>query len=127
MKFKSDKIEADFSSSNVSWKLKEMIRAGDKYAQIEFGKELVITDLLRTQESQDRIYKDNPNYHVKPWKSVHQYGRGCDIRTRNLDPKEIEKLTNFFNLFQYDKNRPDKKSCLVHDVGSGHHFHVQCI
>ena len=125
MKFKTGEIEAQWNSDKVNSRLKNIILLGVEYAQIELKKELTITDLIRTQAEQDEIYKDNERYKIKPWPSVHQYGRGVDLRTRDFTQNEIDKLEAFFNTFTYDANRPNKKTCLVHDVGKGKHFHVQ--
>ena len=127
MKFKEKQMELDWETNKVSQKLKNIIVLGNEYALLELGKELTITDLIRTQAEQDFIYRNNPKYKVKSWQSVHQAGRGADLRVRGFSPKEIEKLKSFFNCFTYDISRPDKKTCTVHDVGSGNHFHVQSL
>ena len=125
MKFKTDEIEAQWNSDKVSKKLKDIIKMGEEYSSIEFGQELTITDLIRTQEEQDRIYGDSENYQINPWPSVHQFGRGADLRVRDFTKEQIDKLTTFFNLITYDSNRSNKKTCLVHNVGQGLHFHIQ--
>lgn len=125
MNYKTDRIRGEWESGKISNRLKDIISLGEQYVEMEFGKELVITDLMRTQKEQDNIYASNPKYAERPWKSVHQYGRGCDLRVWEFTEEEIRKLENFFNCITYDPDRPSKKTCLVHDVGKGKHFHVQ--
>jgi len=87
----------------------------------------MLTCVLRTQDEQDDIYKDNPRYKDNPWKSVHQYNRGFDLRTHDMEADMVKDLADFMNRIVYDKNRPDKKTCKVHDVGRGMHFHIQSL
>lgn len=125
--WKTDRIRDEWKSDKVSAKLKRIIEAGAIFAEIEFKKDLIITDLIRTQDEQNYIYRENADYQVKPWQSVHQFGRGCDLRVVTFTPKEIERLTDFFNQFIYDPKRPMKYTCQVHDVGSGIHYHLQSL
>lgn len=123
--WKTDRIRDEWKSDKISSKLKKIIEAGSIFSEIEFKKDLVITDLLRTQEEQDFIYRNNEQYQNKAWQSVHQFGRGCDLRVTTFTENEIKRLTDFFNQFIYDPNRLMKYTCLVHDVGSGIHCHIQ--
>ena len=127
MKFKTLDIENQYYDPQLSAKLRDMVELGERFTKHQFNKELTITEIFRTQESQDEIYGNNPKYQEKPWKSVHQYWRGIDLRVWDFTEHEIEKLTTFFNCFEYDPNRPEKKTCLVHNVGAGLHYHLQVI
>ena len=81
--------------------------------------------VLRTQEEQDSIYGNNSNYQNKPWKSVHQFWRGVDLRNNDMKPGMADDLAEVLNKIPYDESRPEKKSCIVHDVGRGDHIHIQ--
>ena len=125
IQYKTDRQKREWESNDLSWRLRYLVEAVARYSFVEFKKEIVITDLIRTQEEQDEIYKNNVRYQESPWKSVHQFGRGCDLRTSIYTVSEIEILKDFANFFTYDKDRPKKQTCLVHDVGVGLHFHLQ--
>lgn len=72
--------------------------------------EAVITSLIRS---------DNPN-------SVHAYGRGADIRTRDWPDYLKQRVADAVNLvFQYDPDRPHMQCAMIHDVGQGEHLHLQ--
>ena len=92
---------------------------------------LTVTDLLRTQAEQDDIYlnhsdpKVRQKYQDGPWPSVHQFGRGADVRT-DFSERCLKEVLEYLNKsYTYDPARPDKKTALVHDVGKGRHIHIQ--
>ena len=101
----------------------------NEWAEKNMGiKVLIVTDVLRTQEEQDQIYRHLIIYKQKPWKSVHQFGKGLDIAVSNLieigiDPDKLVKAVNANWI--YDPSRPKKKCAVRHDVGRGYHIHLQ--
>ena len=125
MRFKTGLIEDEYLNNKISSRLEAILFMLDKYVKIEFDKEILITGLIRSQKEQDDIYGNNPAYQKKPWKSVHQYGRGADIRVHNFTQTELDKIGNFLNMITYDENRLHKKTAIVHDVGRGNHIHIQ--
>ena len=127
MKFKTQRIANEYESNSLSDKLVRLIKVADSYMLAKYNYEITVTDLIRTQDEQDEIYKDNEKYKSNPWKSVHQYGRGADLRTRDMSQDMIDDLEQVLNRIPYDTNRPDKKTCLVHNVGKGMHFHIQSV
>lgn len=94
------------------------------YVEQYFHLELVITQIFRSQQEQDEIYKDNENYKVKPWASVHQYWRGVDIRISDFTTEQQKTILGLLNnIFSYAT--PGKFTALIHDVGQGKHLHIQ--
>lgn len=50
--------------------------------------------------------------------------RGVDLRTWGIrDPNVLVRMIN--NAWIYDPARPRKKCAIYHDVGKGHHIHLQ--
>ena len=95
------------------------------YCQYHFGKSIVVTELLRDGAAQDRLYKRLPEYAKKPWKSVHQFGCGADIRTSNFTQSEIDEIADIINRwFDYDQEG-SHPSAIAHDIGRGKHLHLQ--
>ena len=108
------------------------------FSYSHFGKIAIVTGLMRTMEQQQRIYKQKikQGYFVKqngkklystngktPTISVHQVGRGIDIRSTIYTYDEKEKILYYFNdYFPYGKKL---YSILLHNVGDGEHFHIQ--
>lgn len=92
------------------------------YCEVEFKKDITVTEIFRTQEEQDSYYKDHESYKEKPWKSVHQYWRGADVRSKNFEHEEIQKITNWLNMVHYSTKH---NTCVYHDIGLGEHWHIQ--
>lgn len=125
MRFKTYRQSDEWESKNLNERLRNIILCLDYFSVAKFGKEIVITDIYRTQEEQDEIYKKHPNYKKKPWKSVHQFWRGIDIRSSIFEKEEINELLFVLNRIPYDPKRSKKKTAQVHTVGKGLHFHIQ--
>jgi hypothetical protein len=134
--YKTDRQRFEMESGSINRKLVNIVYLGMEYLSIEYPEidyTLIVTDLKRTTEEQDDIYLNHkdPNvvkkYKKKPWLSVHQFNRGLDLRTSDMPIKMVNKLMAFFNLFTYDPKRPEKKTCIYHDVGTGEHLHLQAM
>lgn len=127
IEFKTRRIEEEWSSGALSHKLTQIIGVIAIYSKIKFKKNIVITGIYREQKEQDEIYGNLEEYKNNPWRSVHQFWRGVDLRSSIYTNKEITDLVNFVNNIPYDTSRPNKKTCTYHNVGSGDHIHVQSL
>ncbi len=59
----------------------------------------------------------------RPTLSVHQFGRGADLRDWIFTEEERQEICNYVNkYFPYTNKR---HSCILHNVGRGWHFHIQ--
>lgn len=132
MKFKTPDVEEEFRGLRKTVKFQFRSRLGliaralDYYCQFFFKKEITITHVLRTQEQQDSFYRDDPVYKVKSWKSVHQFGRGVDIRSMDFEEHEIKQIVDWVNMsFPYGDGK--HATCICHNVGQGEHIHLQII
>ena len=125
IQFKSERQQREWNDGQLGPKLIDIMNMVNLYSELVFNKSIVITDIYRTQKEQDDIYYYNQDYQKKPWKSVHQYWRGVDIRSSIYDEEEIKELVKLANKVTYDPARPDKKTSLYHTVGSGLHVHFQ--
>jgi len=121
-------------------RLKAIALAMMGYAEHHFGRDLVITEIFRTEKQQRAYYPGQP---YRP--SVHQFGRGIDFGIRAytaaeldpwpypaatpnpaLAPHEVGRLDAFWSaLASYDDERPDYDSVVHHNVGLGDHLHLQ--
>lgn len=123
IKFKHEWLKNEFNNS-IHPRLRVIVYAIAGFCEYEFNKNLTITEILRTQATQDIYYKDSPAYQRKPWKSVHQYGKGVDCRSFDFSMKEIKRIDEFVDKhFVYDKRR--RESSIYHSVGHGNHLHFQ--
>ena len=131
--FKEDRQRKEWESGDVSIHLVKRIKFLCEYINIaypDYGS-LTMTDIIRTSDEQDRIYLTSPTlkemYKKKPWLSVHQFGRGIDIRTTDMEKNMVNRILIVLNSIPYDVKRPSKKTAIFHNVGSGEHIHIQTV
>lgn len=95
------------------------------YVDKKFQKDVVMTMIYRTQDEQDAIYRNNPRYEKRPFKSPHQFWHAVDIRSRTFSDDEIEDIENYLNS-KYNDSNYYKWTARCHKVGDGaYHFHIQ--
>lgn len=112
----------DLASLNPS--LRAVIEDLNEYVNLTFKKTLTITMIGRTQVEQDYIYKDNPKYKKRKFKSPHQFWQAVDLRSRTFTKVELIQLTDYLNS-KWDSSNYYKWTAKVHTVGHGMHFHIQ--
>lgn len=117
MQFKNVWIKGQLPK--VDERIRTILNFLDFYMQARHGLELCVTELIRTQEEQYHIY--GANY---PKKSVHQYGRGADVRCYNWTQAAIDDALFLLNSIPYGKGT--YKTAIYHQVGdNGIHIHIQ--
>lgn len=127
-KFKNDdkrlKTEfEDLKSKNIQLQ-NLLIDLSDFISKI-LNKDLIITMIFRTQEEQDNIYKNDPKYKQKPFKSPHQSWTATDIRSLIFNDIEIKQIEDYLNN-KYNKANYFAWTAKNHKVGEGaYHFHIQ--
>lgn len=104
--------------------LHDMITDICTYCKDAFTKDVVITMIYRSDEEQEAIYKDDPKYKVRKFKSPHQFWHSVDLRSRTFEATEIEKLVSYING-KYNDTNTYKWTARNHDIGLGDHFHLQ--
>ena len=129
IQFKTDRQRTEWN--DISGRLKQMIEMLSIFRYLRYNKEMVITELMRTQEEQDELYgkkadkETREKYNKKPWSSVHQFGRGADVRTHDWERNEVRDALFILNTIVYDVSRPRTKTAIHHDIGTGEHIHIQ--
>ncbi len=97
------------------------------FVQDHFRKDVVVTELFRTREMQERYYgKDTKRV------SNHQRWSAVDIRYWIYNQREIQAILSFLKAYDsYNRlaimrcaNR-HSRTVLLHNMGRGMHFHVQ--
>ncbi len=94
----------------------------DDYAKRNFGKDLMLTDVERTQEEYDSIYHvisySGPRPHIGP------QSRAVDFMTvGELTDAQVKQTVDHVNGFWI--RRDGKLTAMHHDVGDGIHLHIQ--
>lgn len=129
----SQRLVDEFNSLRIeNNELWEMIQNNlVPYCESNFGKDVTITMIYRTQEEQDRIYKGKTNsrgvkYDDKPWKSPHQFWHSVDLRSRDYTQAEIKQVNDYINGL-YNPINYYRFTIFDHNVGLGQHWHSQFI
>lgn len=107
MKFKHEDRISEFWSLDA--KLQLILCDLNYFSVNEFGKEIIITELLRKPRNNN---------------DVHAYGRGADVRSWIYTPEEKTEITEYLNR-KYPYGDGVHPTCLFHDIGKGEHFHIQ--
>ena len=124
MLFKSDRIRDEWSQlAFKNLPLFDIInRLHDHVAEV-YGKELVLTSILRTKEENDELYKDTPP-EQRPAASPHCIWGAVDVRSSTFTDEEITSLTAWLNASF--RNPSGKATALYHSIpGQAKHFHIQ--
>lgn len=126
MKFKTDRIRKEWLGPGLVWpELLGIVDDASDFANDLYQWEFVITCLLRTPEENDKLYAGDGTH----LRGVHVEGRGCDVRTRGIDPDAIAGVSGYINSkYVYDPERPNYLVCLPEKTGpgsSGRHLHFQ--
>jgi len=109
MRFKTRKLREQWElKPKLHPRLRAVLTAVDAYSMFHFGKQVVVTSLVRKTSK----------------KSVHYWGRGADIRSWIYTPSEVQDIVQFVvENFPYEHAR--YKSAVFHSVGKGFHIHLQ--
>lgn len=129
IEFKNDskRLQDEFKELETKNKeLHDLLKDCANYCFKMFKKTIVITMIYRTQEEQDDIYKDDPKYVAKKFKSPHQLNHAADLRSSSFTSTEIKQIEDYLNL-KYNVGNYYKWTARDHNVGLGNHFHIQRI
>jgi len=114
VKFKTKRQEAEWNSSRVHPKLREVMTFVEEEA-LKLDWEVLATDVWRS-EAEERKLKST-------W--IHNAWRAIDIRTIGIDQEKVETLERIINAkFVYDPHRPTLPTAYFH-IGTAKHLHIQ--
>jgi len=121
MNFKSPNQRAEFWQLHP--KLRLILCDIDNWLQYQFNEEIIVTDLIRSEEQQKQLYDAGMAPAVT---SVHQFGRGADLRVfKSLDANHT--VLQWVNeKYPYDLDREHLKTMIRHG-GTALHYHLQCL
>lgn len=118
--FKTNRIEQEYEQ--LKSKNKELFRIvefADRQLEFVSSKNVVITEIYRTQAEQDRYYRGK-----KKFRSRHQDWLAVDIRSRHLNLFQISTIIDTINNVYGDGNFYTT-TAFYHDMGLGKHIHIQ--
>lgn len=102
--------------------LLELLFYVDDFVYTNFGKNICVTEVYRTDEEQNKLYPDN----LKKV-SLHMLTpvQAIDIRSWEFNEKEVEALNIAIND-GWDFGFKNMQCCIFHKLKSGaYHFHIQ--
>lgn len=125
MRFKTLQVEQEYATlfdQNKNQRLGKLLVALELFVSLEFGKELTLTSIFRTQEEHDALYAHTPP-DKRPARSPHMDWGAVDLRSSDFTQEEITKMLSFLNCF----SRKDGKKVAIYHTISGNvaHFHIQ--
>lgn len=146
MKFKSDAVRVELSEAEP--KVVAIALYADWWSMIEFGHQLIVTDVSRSQAEYDAIYAEavlRGNYWTDGGGIRHYAGpmphlsdpvrklkcRAVDLGVRHSGFMEEERLLRSEAILLADRvnaywpRRDGKRTAMYHDVGQGPHVHLQ--
>ena len=92
----------------------------------KYHKNITITQIDRSQDENDQIYKNTTKKHRK---TAHGVWAAVDVRSRDFTVPEIEEMISFLNSFYNSTNSNPLKggnTAMCHEIpGHGMHFHIQ--
>lgn len=113
IQFKDASLLPEWNNKLLRKDLKMFVLAANAYAEHAFGRSLTVTSIFRDYEKERRLERSG----------IHGLWRGLDVSTHGWSAPEIARLADFVNdAVDYGQG---KQVCLIHDAGSGLHFHFQ--
>lgn len=124
MMFKTETERTEWEQLDLkNPRLHSLILWLENYVQLNFGKELTLTEIFRSQEEFDALYAQTPP-EQRPARSPHQDWHAVDIRSSVFTGSEIQKMISVLNTFKYKDG--SKQVCVYHQIaGNVMHFHIQ--
>jgi hypothetical protein len=107
-------------------KMCEILLKLQQMAESSYQKNIVITQIERGQEENDKIYANDKT--KKHRKTAHGVWAAVDIRSSNFNSDEISKIVDFLNSYNAINSNPIKggNTALYHAVqGGAAHIHIQ--
>lgn len=119
MKYKTNRTKSEYKTIfEKNLELHQIVSKMAFIAEYRYGKNLVITEVFRTQSEQDRYYRGK-----RQFTSPHQRWLAIDIRSKNFTKQQVKELVAFVN--KDVKHNTYIPTAFFHDVGLGPHIHVQ--
>lgn len=120
---KTPKIEAELKLLQIhNPRLYSLLEMLSKFSELELGKDIMITSILRTQAEHDALYAAT-EASKRPTSSPHMFWEAVDIRSAGIPPIAKSRMLNFLNQFSF---RNGKQVAMCHAIAGGaEHFHIQ--
>lgn len=124
IQFKTDRQKEEwFQLQSKNYKLYRLVKALNEFTELEFNKDILLTEVFRTQAEFDSLYTQTP-IEQRPKTSPHLNWGAVDLRSSIYSDREIQRLLSFLNVFTYFGGQ--RKVALYHTIaGNTMHFHIQ--
>ena len=99
----------------------------EEFVTKQFSKDVMITMIYRTQDEQDELYRNDPKYKTKKFKSPHQFWHSLDLRSKSFTGDEVLAIEKFLND-SYNLKNFYRWTAKNHAIsGNVDHFHIQFV
>jgi len=130
LKFKNDsaRLIAELGElNNKNRPLFDLLQDASQFVTNTYKKDFIITMIARTDAEQAELYKNDPKYQAKPFKSPHQFAHAADIRSSIFSADEIKGIEDYLNT-KYNGTNYYKWTARNHVItGGAYHFHIQYV
>lgn len=121
--FKTPRIQNEWvtlQAQNLT--LFNIIKSAALLVQLNFNKDLTITEIFRTPQENSNLYTNSVE--PPPGSRPHTTWNAVDLRSSTFTPGEIQQLLTFLNQYKVFEG---KKKCAAHHKIKENvfHFHVQ--
>jgi hypothetical protein len=120
IQFKTQRQAHEWTDERLDGRLRVIVYALAGFVFDRFGKVLVISEIFRTKDERELIYKDDPI--LRNTVGTHEVWRAIDLRTVAFTPDEIGEMVTFLNgHFGYT----GKHATSLYHIVVGYHLHIQ--
>jgi hypothetical protein len=125
--WKTGRIKAEWNELPVhNARLARIVKLLVEYVDLEMGKNVVLTEILRTSDETQKLYAATvvAGGAVPSWRP-HEIWNAVDLRSSLYTDREIEKIVAFLNQFTVYKGQ--RRCAVFHAIrGGAPHMHAQC-
>lgn len=123
MRFKTARVMSEYNLLPVeNPRLYDLVNSLDTFLRLEFGKDVMLTSILRTKEEHEELYRFVP-VNERPAASPHMFWEALDFRSSDFNDAQKARILSFLNQYKF---RNGKLVALIHTVsGNVEHAHIQ--
>ena len=122
IQYKEPRIQQEFMSlGENNPTLQRLLYLASEYAELEFGKPIVLTCIYRSPAENAALYSAS----VEPTWKPHTLWLAADLRSSIYTPQEINKMLSVLNNVTVFGGQ--RKAAAYHEIaGNVYHYHIQC-
>ena len=124
LQFKTERIKTEWENEleGKNAKLKRLVAILAEFVALELGKDVVLTEIFRSNEEYKALYASNPS--AMPKRPPHTLWQAVDLRSSIYTDVEVKRILEFLKQFRFYAGQ--RSVGVYHQIaGNVMHFHVQ--